>query len=100
VIGNTAHRHAVALGQCDVQQDRGLLCVFKEQFIEVAEPEQQERICRDAASEPPVLLHHWSESVGHDFRIKSARANCEFGMWIGKNSFSAGGVRLQCGRPV
>jgi hypothetical protein len=45
------------------------------------------------------LLHHGSKRVPHDFRIKSARVNCEFGLRIGKNSLPAGGVHLQSGCP-
>src|SRR4030095_8352780 len=97
VIWHAAHRHTVAFGQGDIQQDRGLLCVFKEEFVEIAKSEQQKRIGRDAASEPPVLLYHWSERVPHCFRIRSGRANCEFGMRSGENSLPAWGVRIQSG---
>src|SRR5947199_3004975 len=73
---HTSAHHCVWLGPHSARP--GFLCVFKEEFIEIAEPEQQKRICGDAPSEPPILLHHWSERVPHDSRIKSRRTNCEF----------------------
>ncbi|KAG0506490.1 MAG: hypothetical protein Udaeo_01220 [Candidatus Udaeobacter sp.] len=65
MIGHTAHRHAVALGQRHVQQSRRLFRVIEKHLVEIAEPEQQERVRRNAFSQPLVLLHHRSERVLH-----------------------------------
>ncbi|KAG0506026.1 MAG: hypothetical protein Udaeo_06050 [Candidatus Udaeobacter sp.] len=65
MIRHTAHRHAVALGQRDVQQSRRLLGVIEKHLVEISEPKQQERVRRNAFPQPLVLLHHRSERVLH-----------------------------------
>src|SRR5216110_3440275 len=44
---------------------------------------------RNAAPQPSILLHHWSQRVPHYFRIKSRGTNCEYGMRVSKISLLA-----------
>src|SRR5260370_14802922 len=75
VIGNAAHRNrlalfAIARGQRNLQFARGQQRVFVEEFVEIAEAEEQQRV-RVARFDRVVLLHqgrseeHTSELQSH-----------------------------------
>ena len=68
MIGHAAHRHVVPFGQREIKEARGGLGVFKEELVEVTEPEEEQGISRNARTQSLILLHHWGESVGHDRR--------------------------------
>ncbi len=79
VIRHAAHRDAVPMGQRQVQQPGSFLGVVEKKLIEIPEPEEQQRIRRDAGAEPLVLLHHRGERVGHGVStLESPRPFCEF----------------------
>ena len=69
MIRHTAHRHAIALRQRDIEQAGRFLRVFKKQLVEIAQPKKQERIGGNASPQPPVLLHHWRKRVPHHFEF-------------------------------
>src|SRR6187397_3155737 len=94
MIRHTAHRHAVALGQCHVQQRRSLLRVVEKHFVEISEPKQQECVRRNAFPQPLVLLHHRSERVLHNevylpcqLNLKRSAA-CDFLLEIALNTIA------------
>ena len=66
MIGNAAHRHAVALGKRYIQEHRCFFRVVEKHFVEIAEPEQQQRVLRNAFPQTLVLLHHRRKHVLHD----------------------------------
>src|SRR6476646_5103685 len=84
MIRHTAHRHAVALSQRHVQQSRGLLRIIEKHLVEISEPKQQERVCRNAFSQPLVLLHHRSERVLHNevYLATSIEHQEMSGLWV------------------
>jgi hypothetical protein len=65
VIWNTAHRHAIAFCQRDVQQTRCFFCVLEKELVKISEPKKQQRVVWDATPQPAVLLHHRSKRVLH-----------------------------------
>jgi hypothetical protein len=65
---NAAHRHHAALRQRHVEQLRADLRVLEKHFVEVTEPEQQQRVLRQFAFDPAILRHHGRKlrfGVGH-----------------------------------
>ena len=71
VIGKSAHRHSLALGQGQFQNRTYSFSVFKKFLVKVAQPEKQYRIGRDRPFCLLILHHHRSEfltvSLGHYF---------------------------------
>ena len=67
VMGHTAHRDAVPLGQGDVEDGGRDLGVLKEHFVEVAEAKHQQHVLRQIPPHGEVLPHHWSAAgVRHE----------------------------------
>ena len=62
VMGNAAHRHAVAFRERDVQDRRGLLRVLGEHLVEVPEPKEQDRT-RLRRLQAQILPHHGGRSA-------------------------------------
>jgi hypothetical protein len=58
VVGDARHRGRLAPGEGDAQQARADLGVLEEHLVEIAEPEEQERVRREAALDLEVLDHH------------------------------------------
>ncbi|MPM35347.1 hypothetical protein SDC9_81938 [bioreactor metagenome] len=68
VIGKSAHGIALPLGQRQLHQRAAPHRVVEEHFVEVPEPEEQNRILGDIGLGRAVLLHHRGESgVIHRF---------------------------------
>ncbi len=65
VMRDAAHRHLVALGQRDIEDGRRLLRVLEKHLVEIPEPEEQQRLRRQAPPDALVLLHHRGEGFGH-----------------------------------
>ena len=61
VEGNAAHRHDAALGQRHVEQLRPRLGVLEEHLVEIAQPEQQQRVLGQLALDAAILRHHRRE---------------------------------------
>ena len=95
VIRNAAHRNglpffAIARGQRDLQFARGEHGVFVEQFVEIAEAEEEEGV-RIAGFDRLVLLHQRCGGVGHSLplirgcvftRVTERVVGCvRFGKW-------------------
>jgi hypothetical protein len=74
MIRHTAHWHAIPPGQRHIKQSRRLLRVVEKHLVEIAEPKQQERVRRNAFSQPLILLHHRSKRVLHN-EVCLARLN-------------------------
>ena len=67
-----AHRDAAALGQGEVEQLRAGLRVLEEHLVEIAEPEQQQRVLGQFALDAAILRHHRRElGVGGHRRVHS-----------------------------
>ena len=64
VVRDAAHRHAVALGEGEVQKLRTGLGIVEEHLVEVTQPKQQQRVGRNLVFDAPILLHHRRETVG------------------------------------
>src|SRR5439155_2224100 len=101
MIRHTTHRHAVALGQRDVQKGRRFLRVVEKHLVEIAEPKQQERVRRNAFPQPLVLLHHRSKRVLHNGVLPcqsqlnlNRRAACDFLLEIELNTIANALQRL------
>ena len=56
-----AHRDAVARGEGEVEQLRAGLRVLEEHLVEIAEPEEQQRVLGQFAFDAAILRHHGSE---------------------------------------
>ena len=69
VIRHAAHRHAVAMGQREIEQPGRFLGVLEKELVKIAEPKEQQRIRRHAGAQPLVLLHHRGKGVGHGFQL-------------------------------
>ena len=55
---DAAHRHVLAFGERDVEQARALRRVVEEQLVEIAEPEEQQRVLGQLRLDLAVLRHH------------------------------------------
>ena len=73
MIRHAAHRIARAGGQCDFENGTCNLRIVEEHFIEIAHPEQQDRIFRRFLFHLEILLHHGCEIfiIGHRTNSKS-----------------------------
>ena len=58
VVRDATHRRAVASGEREIEQAGRGLGVVKKHFVEIAEPEQQQRVAGNLGLDAPVLLHH------------------------------------------
>lgn len=78
VVGDAGHGHAVAGGEGDAHDGGGFFGVFEEEFIEVAEAEEEEGIWEEFGAYLEILLHHgggggvggvwvWCRICGHSF---------------------------------
>src|SRR6266436_5661165 len=95
MIRHTTHWHAVSLGQRDVQKGRRFLRVVEKHLVEIAEPKQQERVRKNAFSQPLVLLHHRRKRVLHNGVLPcqsqlnlNRRAACDFLLEIELNTIA------------
>ena len=61
MVRQSAHRHAIARGEREVQQLRAALRILKKHLIEIAEAEEQQRILRQFAFDAAILRHHGRE---------------------------------------
>jgi hypothetical protein len=55
---NAAHGHGAAAGEGDIKQLRAGLGVFEEHFVEVTQPEQQQRVFGQFVLDATILRHH------------------------------------------
>ena len=62
---NAAHRHALPLGERDVENLGRFLRVLEEHFVEIAEPEKENGVGGNLALDAPILPHHRCRLVGH-----------------------------------
>ena len=76
MIRHSTHRHAVTLGQCNVEQRSRFFRILEKQFIKVAQPKEQEHIRWHTGAHPLVLLHHRGKRIGH---ISSFESAAQFG---------------------
>ena len=65
VIRHAAHGHGLAAGQRDIEQAGGFPGVIEKHLVEIAQPEEKNRIRRQAGAQPPVLGHHGGEWIAH-----------------------------------
>ena len=77
MIRHAAHRDVVAPGQSQVEQSGGDLRILEKELVEVSEPKEQQGIGRHAGAQPLILLHHRSEGMSHDGRMKLKEEECE-----------------------
>ena len=82
VIRHAAHRHAVAMGEREIEQTGRFLRVVEKELVEIAQAKEQQRVRRHARAQPLVLLHHWSERVRHALKMKSGSPDCEPELFI------------------
>ena len=61
VVRDAAHGRGLASGERDVEDGGGELGVLEEEFVEVAEPEEEQGVARQFAFDAPVLEHHGGE---------------------------------------
>ena len=64
---DAGHRVVLAFGEREPKQSRSHHGIFEKHLEEIAQPEEQQRIAREASFDLPVLLHHRRElrGVGH-----------------------------------
>ena len=80
--GHPRHHHRLparlaALGQGDVEQPRGFLCVLPEHLVKVTHAVKEQRV-RVRGFQAKVLLHHRRmvlEGVGHAVRMERRKKN-------------------------
>ena len=85
VVGDAAHRLAVALGERRAEDGRGQDRVVAEHLVEVAEAEHDDRARRHLAPDGEILAHHRGEFALHApvpfprtaLRIAGATASCK-----------------------
>jgi len=58
VEGDAAHRNVVTFGEGDVENACSFFGILHKHFVEIAEAEKENRVFREFAPDPPVLLHH------------------------------------------
>ena len=58
VKGDAAHRNRAAFCKRDIEELCAHLGIFKEHFVEIPKPEQQQRILGQFAFDPAILRHH------------------------------------------
>ena len=63
VVRDATHRGTVAAGEREVEQLRSRLRIVEKHLVEIAQPEQEQRIRRNLVLYAPVLLHHGRETV-------------------------------------
>src|ERR1041384_7384129 len=58
MMRDAAHRNGPAFGERNVKQLRPALRVLEKHFVEIAEPEQQQRVLGHFALDAAILRHH------------------------------------------
>lgn len=58
VMGDAAHRNAVALGQCQPQKGGRILGVLKKHLVKIPHAEEQQDVFRQPVLHAKILLHH------------------------------------------
>jgi len=65
VVGHAAHRSRAAPGERDIQNAGGFLRVVAKHFVEIAQPEEQERVGRQLLPHGKILPHHGRRLIAH-----------------------------------
>jgi hypothetical protein len=72
VIGNAAHGHALAVRKREVEEGAGLAGILEEHLVEIAEPEEEDRVAVPRLDRP-VLIHH-GNPLGHGVALYRRRS--------------------------
>ena len=96
---NAAHRDDAALGERDVEQLRAGLRVLEKHLVEIAEPEQQQRVLGQFAFDAAILRHH-----GRELGVAAHHANVSAEKIFGRKKISAATagifLEIKTGQPV
>src|SRR5690606_42150368 len=63
VVGDSAHRSAISLGQRDVQNARCRFSILKEKLIKIPKSKEEKNVVWKRFPERVILSHHWSHAL-------------------------------------